>query len=570
MSRPARSLLGLLRQALTLAPAAPRRRVLALLLASALCEFVALLAFLPALALLLELVGPDGAPSRASQRLLALLPGEPAAATLLVAVLLLLLLRVLLQHLATERAASVAAAVAQALRRRLLAALGRAAWPWLAAQAPGRLAHALVAEVERLGDSFQLATRMVGALLQILLYLAVASYVSWRFTLALAAIALLGLLLHRSLLGRLQRQGAAASDELRHLAGQVTDTLGGLKSVKAMGREAGLAAWLARRIDRARGQSEQIQRTRTRAQTLQEGLRLAAIIGALWLGAGAFDLPTDALLVALACLGQIVGRQGQLQSSAGELARHAPLLDGLAALEAAATQAAEPGGSLPAPAPMTALALRSVAVSQGGRGVLREVSLSLPARGLVALLGPSGSGKTTLLDLLAGLRRPDRGEVLLDGRPLETYDVASWRRRLGYVAQAPLLLDASLADNLALNEAASDEALQQALRLAEAEDFVAARPGGLQAVAGPQGQALSGGERQRIALARALLRDPAVLLLDEPTAGLDQATAQALGQTLRRLAGDRLVVIATHDPALAALAAVRCRVAGGRVIRDDA
>jgi ATP-binding cassette subfamily C protein len=563
VSRSPRSLLGLLCQALALAPRARRRRVLTLLLASALCECVALLAFLPALALLLDLLGPAGQPSPASTQLLALLPGEPGAAILLLLVLALLLLRVLLQHLASERAAAATAAVSQGLRRRLLAALANAAWPWLQAQAPGRLAHALVAEVERVGDCFQLASRMVGALLQILLYLAVAAYISWRFTLALAAIALLGLLLHRRLLRRLRRQGGTASDELRQLAGQVTDTLGGLKAVKAMGREAGLAAWLGQRIDRARGQQEQIQRTRTQAQTLQEGLRLAAVIGALWLGAGLFELPTDALLVALACLGQVVGRQGQLQSSAGELARHAPLLDELRSLEAAALAAAEPGGRPPVPEPVTELALRDVTVAQGERAILARVSLTLPHRGLIALLGPSGSGKTTLLDLLAGLRRPDSGAVLLQGRPLTDYDAASWRRRL--------LLDASLADNLALNDAeVSADGLARALALAGAADFVAVRAGGLQAGAGPQGQALSGGERQRIALARALLRDPAVLLLDEPTAGLDQATAMALGQTLRRLAGERLVVIATHDPALAALAGLRFRVAGGAVTRDDA
>ena len=566
---------GLLLEHFYLRPEAQGRglgaAVLALLLASALCEFVALLAFLPALALLLDLVGPAGEPSPASARLLALLPGRPDASLLLLLVLALLLLRVLLQHLATERAAAAAAAVAQGLRRRLLTVLGGAAWPWLQALAPGRLAHALVSEVERVAECFQLASRMVGALLQILLYLAVAAYISWRFTLALAAIALLGLLLHRRLLGRLRRQGGTASDELRQLAGQVTDTLGGLKAIKAMGRETGLTAWLGQRIDRARGQQEQVQRTRTQAQTLQEGLRLATVIGALWLGAGLFELPTDALLVALACLGQIVGRQGQLQSSAGELARHAPLLDGLRALEAEALRAAEPGGKPPAPALTESLALRDVTMLHGERTILAGVCLTLPPHGLVALLGPSGSGKTSLLDLLAGLRQPDQGAVLLDGRPLADYDAASWRRRLGYVAQTPLLLDASLADNLALNEAAigADE-LARALALAGAADFVAARAGGLQSTAGPQGQALSGGERQRIALARALLRDPAVLLLDEPTAGLDQVTALDLGQTLRRLAGERLVVIATHDPALAALAELRLRVAGGGVRPDDA
>jgi ATP-binding cassette subfamily C protein LapB len=171
--------------------------------------------------------------------------------------------------------------------------------------------------------------------------------------------------------------------------------------------------------------------------------------------------------------------------------------------------------------------------------------------GLHAIVGANGSGKSTLLKLLRGLYAPTEGRVTIDGA-----DVAQFARRdlvrwMGYLPQYVQLLSGSVRDNLALGETGvSDAALVQAATLAQAHDFIIARPDGYGSSVGEQGSALSGGERKRIAIAQALIHDAPVLLLDEPTSDLDHASEQAFCQTLRKLAVDHTVIVVTHSPAV--------------------
>src|SRR5208283_234533 len=139
-----------------------------------------------------------------------------------------------------------------------------------------------------------------------------------------------------------------------------------------------------------------------------------------------------------------------------------------------------------------------------------------------AILGPSGGGKSTFADLLIGLLTPDKGQILIDGKPLEGNMLHSWRRSVGYVPQESLLFHETLQDNMRwASPESSEEDIWEALELASAMDFVKAFPEGLETVVGDRGVRLSGGQRQRIALARALLRKPTLLLLDEATSNLD-------------------------------------------------
>jgi ABC-type multidrug transport system fused ATPase/permease subunit len=196
-----------------------------------------------------------------------------------------------------------------------------------------------------------------------------------------------------------------------------------------------------------------------------------------------------------------------------------------------------------------------------GPWVLRGASATLPARGLIAVVGASGAGKTTLLSVLLGLLPAERGRVELAGRPLALADP-----RLGWVPQSLDLLRGSLRSNLALDRPASDDELWSALRAVGMEAAVAALPAGLDHALDEDGSGLSGGQRQRLLVARALLRRPAVLVLDEPTANLDADAEAALIATLRREAERRLVVAVAHRAALAHAAERVLRLKDGRLI----
>ena len=183
--------------------------------------------------------------------------------------------------------------------------------------------------------------------------------------------------------------------------------------------------------------------------------------------------------------------------------------------------------------------------------VLRDVSIEIPAGSLTAIVGSSGAGKTTILDLVTGLVRANDGELRVDGVPLHDLDRAAWRHRIGYVPQEMLLLHDTILHNVSLGDPSIDRAaVERALRAANAWDFVAALPEGLDTVVGERGSRFSGGQRQRIALARALVRDPALLILDEATSALDHQAEAEVWETLGTLRGRMTLLAVTHRPSL--------------------
>ncbi|MGZ6754323.1 MAG: thiol reductant ABC exporter subunit CydD, partial [Nocardioides sp.] len=212
---------------------------------------------------------------------------------------------------------------------------------------------------------------------------------------------------------------------------------------------------------------------------------------------------------------------------------------------------AEPAGDGGAAGP---LVVDGVGVTYPGRThpALAGVSLLLPDRGITALTGPSGGGKSTLLAVLAGLRAPDRGEVRAGGVPVSG---GAWRSRVALLPQRPVFLAGSIGDNVRLSVPdATDDDVWGVLRRVALEERVRALPRGLDAPLGEDGATLSAGERARLALARVLLADRPWVLLDEPTAHLDELTERVVADTLVELARTRGVVVVAHRPALVALA----------------
>ncbi|MBZ9559167.1 MULTISPECIES: thiol reductant ABC exporter subunit CydD [unclassified Modicisalibacter] len=177
---------------------------------------------------------------------------------------------------------------------------------------------------------------------------------------------------------------------------------------------------------------------------------------------------------------------------------------------------------------------------------LDDVSLSIAPGETVAVVGPSGAGKSTLALMLLGLLRPDRGAVTVDGVALDEIDIAAWRETLAWVPQQPRLFFGTLRDNLCLGRDVDDAALWRALEQAQARDFVAALPQGLDTPLGERGLRLSGGEAQRLAIARALVRDAGFVVADEISAHLDADNERALVTALKALGEGRSLVIIAH------------------------
>jgi ATP-binding cassette subfamily B protein len=192
--------------------------------------------------------------------------------------------------------------------------------------------------------------------------------------------------------------------------------------------------------------------------------------------------------------------------------------------------------------------LRKVTFAYPGRPpALRDTSLVIPPGRTTALVGTTGAGKTTVAKLLMRFRHPERGQVLLDGADVRTLALPDLRRAIGYVTQEPFLFDATIAENIRYGTFHATEAqLVAAARTAGAHTFIDALPDGYDTRVGERGAALSGGQRQRVALARTVLRDPPVVILDEATSAVDNETEATIQRALQVFGIDRTMLVIAH------------------------
>jgi subfamily B ATP-binding cassette protein MsbA len=198
---------------------------------------------------------------------------------------------------------------------------------------------------------------------------------------------------------------------------------------------------------------------------------------------------------------------------------------------------------------------------------LQQISFELPQGQMLALVGPSGAGKSSIADVLVGLYAPSAGRILVDGMPMEDLNLGSWQQRLGVVSQDTFLFNASLADNIAFGSPGASRAqIEAAAAAAQADGFIQSLPDGYNTLVGERGYRLSGGQRQRISLARAILRDPELLILDEATSALDSQSERLVQEAIERFERKHTVLVIAHRLSTIEGADQILVLEGGRVV----
>ncbi len=487
--------------------------------------------------------------------------------TLLALVVGILVLRSALRFLATVYVGNAMATVTTGVRRRLIEHLLRVRWHFLVHQPLGRIANVASGEAMRAGRAFTLVAELVALAIQSAVMGIVAFLISWKIALAAVALggaiaAALALFVRGS-----RRAGRKQTLRTKELLVYLSDTLGNLKPVRAMAREAAFARLFETRIRRLHKTIRRQVLNREGLNNLQDILMALALGTGFWVAWSIWRVPVAELVVVGIVLYRSVSSIGKLQKAYQTAVELEASWYHAEELIAAAAADPEPNpGRRPARFER-AVALEAVSFGYDDRRVLERADLVVPAGSLTVLTGPSGGGKTTIVDLILGLHRPDAGRVTVDGIDLRDIDLVSWRRLIGYVPQEIVLFHDTIRANLTLgDDSLDDAALERALRTAEAWDFVAALPQGLDTVVGERGARLSGGQRQRIALARALLGEPRLLILDEVTSALDPATAVEITRNIRALAHHVTVLAVTHRPELLEVADHIWHVEGGGVV----
>ena len=387
----------------------------------------------------------------------------------------------------------------------------------------------------------------------VLVYLGILFALSWRLTLLTLVLAPALTLLLRPVIAGVRRRLAEALDQRGELAAVMSETVEGARLVKAHGAEEYERGRFAAAAERYLEGVVRAEKLALLAHPLSETLGAAVVILVLLFGTmaavGGQTLRPELVIAFLAVTLRLLPPVKALAQFPAQAENAVAAADRIFAVLDREPDDVDPPEAHPFPGLSREIAFRRVwAAYEPGRWVLRDVTLTVRRGEVVAIVGPSGAGKSTLVDLLPRFVEPARGEVLVDGVPLREYERRSIRRRLGLVSQHAVLFHDTVRANIAYGDQrkASDAAVEAAARAANAHGFIERLPRGYHTVLGERGMRLSGGERQRIAIARALLRDPPMLILDEATSSLDVESERLVQQAIARLLEHRTVFVIAH------------------------
>ncbi|MEN9574650.1 MAG: hypothetical protein RL514_2505 [Verrucomicrobiota bacterium] len=523
-----------------------------LLLAVTLLEAAGLLTLVPLIEQLgLGQVQMPGKLGAVWQHLFQLLGLVPSFELVLLAFVALLIGQAALKRKADQLNARIETSYVAQLREGLYAAMVQARWLTFTKLRAADLTRTLTTEVDQAGHAAQQGLALVGLATLAAVHLTMAVLLSPPLT-ALALTSGIGLALALRPLNRRAHSAGQTSQKLRgELNAAITEHLAGFKIAKSHGRGGHHLALFSRTTHALAAHAVEARQIFSASRAFFEVAGWLALLLFLYVAVRWARLDTAQLVLMVFVFTRLLPRIGAIQTTWQTILNHLPAFTAVEALRKQLVAARE---ELPDDASRlelkTAVAVAGVSFSYGAapaHPAVRNVSFTVPARQMTALVGPSGAGKSTLADLLLGLLTPTEGRVLVDGEPLAGARLAAWRQSIGYVPQEPFLFHDTIRANLLWAKPDATEAdLRAALRTAAAEAFVTRLPQGLDTIVGDRGVRLSGGERQRLTLARALLRRPTLLLLDEATSSLDSENERFVQQAIEQLHGELTLVVIAH------------------------
>ncbi|TPK63164.1 ABC transporter ATP-binding protein [Mesorhizobium sp. B2-5-1] len=460
------------------------------------------------------------------------------------------------------------------LRMNLFESIGKARWGVFTRMRGSDLDHALTGDIDRVqGAAFSLLMLVQIAVL-LAGYLVISMFISPVMTLFAVVIGILMFLALRPFRSRATAFGQVLTTNRQDQYRTVSEFLGGFKVAKSLNIEATYFAQLQATLERMKADNIAYVRNSSTGTAL---FQVASVIGLslfIYVALVRFDLSLAEIVVLLLVFMRIAPRFMDMQTQAQQVLINLPAYAAMRSLQMRFDAEREPGHAGIQDARKLSLDFGlnvrgvSFAYEDGAaKTVVSDITFGLPAGKVTALIGPSGSGKSTIADMLLGLLEPTAGTILVDGVEIDAANRRGWRDQVAYVPQDVFLLHDTIAANLRLAaQQASDDELWAALRSAHAAEFVERLDLKLETVVGDRGVRLSGGERQRIALARALLRKPSLLILDEATSALDWQNQALIAQSIDGLSGSMTILTIAHRPSMIAFADWVVAMENGRVV----
>jgi len=482
-----------------------------------------------------------------------LTPGQ-AAARLVVLLVAGLVLKNAFSYASTQVSVRAQEGLVRDLRTRLFKHLLTLDLGFFQRTRGGQLISGIITEVDQ---TKTVITASLLSFFQNLVVVAVTlfilSQISLRLTLLTVAFVPILVLALQGLLRRLRAHARARAHERGEITATASERLGAIRLIRSYGEEARETAHFRSQAERYRKRVIRTQRFSSLTSPVTEVFSGFLVILIIWAGTKpglvgmAAPLAPEAIIVFLMAALKLTSPLKTIASFPAVMAVT------LASAERVFDLLDQPPNEVDRPDDLVARFEREIAFDRvsfrygDGDLVLQDISFTLQKGQVVALVGPSGAGKTTLADLVPRFHDPTSGRILMDGVPLTRIGRRSLRALMGVVSQDTVLLNDTVRANIAYGSpGASVEQIEAAAQAANASGFIATMPQGLDTVLGERGTRLSGGQRQRIAIARALLRDPPILILDEATSALDTESERLVQQAIERLMQDRTVLVIAH------------------------
>lgn len=386
--------------------------------------------------------------------------------------------------------------------------------------------------------------------LTIIFYLASMIIISYQLTLILFCfLPVSGFIIGR-ISKSLRKSSTLAQEQLGGILGVIEETLAGMRVLKAFNAENHQHLRFMKLNNLLFRTRNRIAARRELASPLSETMGIIVVSIILWIGgrmvfAGQFDGARFIAFIAL--FSQIITPFKTISTALYNVQKGSSALDRIESLLAVENTIKEIPGARPLPEFTDSIQISHAAFAYGAKAILNDISIEIKKGKTIALVGASGAGKSTLADLIPRFHDVTAGEIRVDGVNIRDYRLADLRRMMGVVSQDPILFNDSIYNNIILGTGgATMEQVQEAARIANAEQFILQKPEGYETVVGDRGSRLSGGERQRITIARAVLKNPPILILDEATSSLDTESERIVQDAINKLMKNRTCIVIAH------------------------
>lgn len=486
-------------------------------------------------------------------RLLADIPLSIGLAIVLAAYALIMISQNLLQRGVSIRNAKLMNDFGRELRLETYEGVLRADWSFFLSKRKSDLLNSLTQELARVMHGSHLVLQLIASTVFTAIQVGIAFWFAAEIT---GFVLLCGILLavfSQKYIKRAKELGSRTSKLGQSYLGELTDQLNGMKEIKSNNLGGYRWNWFQKITEDMVKEQIGYIKLKTGTDFFYKLASTLFLIGFIYTSVTFFHTRLDQLLIVIVIFARLWPVFTGLQSTAQQLAASLPAFLSVRQLQRECRRAAEPmeNNAVPALQLHTGIECRGVSFRYDTSGeesfALQDIHLHIPAKGMTAIVGRSGAGKSTLIDVLMGLVRPARGEVQIDGVRLQDVPISSLRNAISYVPQDPYLFNGTIRENLLMAAPEATEVdMWQALTLASAAAFVRQLPQGIHTEIGDRGIRLSGGERQRIVLARALLRQPSILVLDEATSALDAENERSIQESLERLKGRMTIIVIAH------------------------